>query len=350
MHWAKVRPHARFNLASSGAPDLNLDDLPKLDIGPELTSPHAYGFLPLLEAVAVRYGVKADNVATAIGTSQANHLALAALIEAGDDVLMEWPGYEPLVATARFLGASLRFFDRAPEGGFKVDAGAVGKLITPETRAIVLTNPHNPSGAFTDDDTLRTIGAAAALVQARVLVDEAYLDVVPGSRSCVHLGRNFVATGSLTKCYGLSGLRCGWVLSDAQTTSRIWRLYDLFEASRVYWAERMSAHLFPHLEPLLERTRGLVERNRAALHALYDRSPDVDGIRDGQGTIAFARLKRGSVEQLCKLLHEHYEVAVVPGHFFGRDDHFRVGLARDPETFAEGLERIEAALMELRQG
>src|SRR5215471_16086425 len=125
MHWAKVRPLARFNLASSGAPDLDLDDLPKLDIGAELTSPYAYGYPPLLEAIAARYGATPENIATAIGTSQANHLAIAALIEPGDEVLAEWPGYEPLVATAKFLGASLSFFDRAPERGFAIDTDAL---------------------------------------------------------------------------------------------------------------------------------------------------------------------------------------------------------------------------------
>src|SRR5215471_15580940 len=166
MHWAKVRPLARFNLASSGAPDLNLDDLPKLDIGPELTSPHAYGYPPLLEAIAARYGANLQNVATAIGTSQANHLAIAALIEPGDEVLAEWPGYEPLVATARFLGASLRFFERSAERDFAIDADDVARLIAPKTRLVVLTNPHNPSGAFTDDATLTRIAAAAERVGA----------------------------------------------------------------------------------------------------------------------------------------------------------------------------------------
>ena len=346
MHWAKVRPHARFNLASSGARDLNRDHLPKLDIGPELTSPHAYGYPPLLEAIAARYGANPENVATSIGTSQANHLAIAALIEPGDDVLAEWPGYEPLVATARFLGASLRFFERSAERGFAIDADEVRRLITPKTRLVLLTNPHNPSGAFTDDATLARIGVAAERMGAHLLLDEAYLDVAPNARSSFHLGPNFVATASLTKCYGLSGLRCGWILADKETATRIWRLYDLFEASRVYWAEKMSAAVFPHLDKLLERTRSLVARNRTALHALYDRSADVEGIRNGEGTIAFPRLTRGNVEAFAKLLHERYEVAIVPGHFFGRDDHFRIGLARDPEIFAQGLNRIEAVLAE----
>jgi aspartate/methionine/tyrosine aminotransferase len=290
------------------------------------------------------------DVAPAIGTSQANHLSLAALIEPGDEVLAEWPGYEPLVATARFLGAQVRFFERSAERGFAIEPRDIVRLIRPDTRLIILTNPHNPSGAFTDDATLMRIGAIAERVGAHVLVDEAYLDVAPNARSSFHLGPNFVATGSLTKCYGLSGLRCGWVLAGEETVGRIWRLYDLFEASRVCWAEKMSAAMFPHLDSLLERTRGLVAQNRRTLHSLYDRSEDVDGIRDGEGTIAFPRLNRRDVEDFAKLLHERYEVAIVPGHFFGRDDHFRIGLARDPKIFSEGLDRLEAALMELRKG
>jgi aspartate/methionine/tyrosine aminotransferase len=349
MHWAKVRPPARFNLASSGAPDLTLADLPPLDVGPGLTSPHAYGYPPLMDAIAARYGASAENVVTATGTSMANHLAIAALIGHGDDVLMEWPGYEPLVATARFLGASVRFFQRGPEQGFAVDAAELARLLTHKTRLIVLTNPHNPSGALIGEDELTRIGAVAAKVRAHVLVDEAYLDVVAGARSAFHSGPQFVATSSLAKSYGLSGLRCGWILCEQETAQRIWRLYDLFEASPVYLAERTSHALFPYLDRVLERTRGLIERNRRTLHALYDRSEDVAGIRTGEGSIAFPKVLRGDADRLCKLLIERYEVAVAPGRFFGLEYHFRIGLARDPEMFVQGIERLEAALNEVRR-
>src|SRR5262249_19041813 len=161
---------------------------------------------------------------TAMGTSMANHLAMAALVSPGDEVLIERPAYEPLVALARYLGAHVTRFERPFESGFAVDPDIVAAALTPRTKLVVLTNLHNPSGAFTDEATLTRVGEAARSVGARVLVDEAYLDAVFDelARTALRLGPTFVVTGSLTKVYGLSGLRCGWILAETSLARQIW--------------------------------------------------------------------------------------------------------------------------------
>ena len=230
IEWAKLESTARWNLATSGLPHLSAEDIGGWPEATALTGANGYGYLPLLERIAAHHAVRPSQVVTATGCSMANFLALAALLSPGDEVLIERPTYDPLLLAASHLGARIVRFDRPAEDGFRIDEAAVAGAITRRTRVIVLANLHNPSSQQTPNDVLARVGEAAARVGARVLVDEVYLDTVfdeaPGS--CVHLGPAFVATGSLTKAYGLSALRCGWIIADNELARRIWRLNDLY--------------------------------------------------------------------------------------------------------------------------
>jgi aspartate/methionine/tyrosine aminotransferase len=351
MLWAKTRSHARFTLATSGVPNVALSELPFSAGDLELTTVDGYGYPPLLEAIAARYGVAAENVVTAAGTSMANHLAMAALVAPGDEVVMERPVYDPILSAARYLGAEVRFFERRPEDAYRVDPDAVARAVTPRTRLVVVTNLHNPSGALEGEAALARVGEVARRAGARVLVDEVYLDAVYDDtpRSAFHLGPGFVVTNSLTKVYGLSGLRCGWVLADAETARRMWLLGDLFAASPVHVAEGLSVAAFGHLARLRERGRALVDANRRALYELYDARDDLEAPRFAWGTTSVPRDVGGGVPRLCEVLRERYETTVVPGAFFGLEDHFRIGLAVDTSVFAAGLERLAAALDRVRE-
>src|SRR5262249_9329557 len=142
----------------------------------ELTGPPGYAWPPLVDALARKCGVAPDCVAVAGGASMANHLAMAALLEPGDEVLIERPAYEPLLALASYLSADIKPFDRRADDGFRIDPDVVARAITPRTRLVVLTNLHNPTSVMTDEPTLRAVGEIARSVGARVLCDEVYLD------------------------------------------------------------------------------------------------------------------------------------------------------------------------------
>ncbi|HKR12634.1 MAG TPA: aminotransferase class I/II-fold pyridoxal phosphate-dependent enzyme, partial [Pyrinomonadaceae bacterium] len=138
MHWAKTQSVARFNLATSGLGNLSLRDLRGVSLDDlELTS-GGYGYKPLKQALAARYRVDVSSIVTAAGTSFANHLAIAALIEPGDEVLFEEPAYEPMLATALYLGADIKRFQRNFEDEFQVSAKEIDALATERTRLIVL--------------------------------------------------------------------------------------------------------------------------------------------------------------------------------------------------------------------
>lgn len=347
LRWAKTRTPARFDLTSSGVPYLPLRDLPVTIDDLEISGTGAYGYPPLLQAIAARYRVDEACVVAAMGTSMANHLALAATVQPGDQVLMEHPTYEPLIAVAHWLGAEVRHFDRRAGDGFRLDPAEVERGMTDRTRAIVITNLHNPSSALADDDAMRQVGEIAARAGAYVIVDEVYLDALWESppRTCVHLGDRFISTNSLTKVYGLNGLRCGWVLAEPTLAERMWRLTELFNNHGVYAAERLGLIALRNLDAITRRSRALLDANAAALNDFYRvHASFLDAAPHVHGTVSFPRLRGGGVDEFCDLLMQGYDTAVVPGRFFGAPDHLRMGLGVDPEVFRAGLDRLGRAL------
>jgi hypothetical protein len=348
MNFAKVGPRATYNLASSGVADSALLDL---DLAPGdlvLHGASTYGYGPLIERVAARFGIPTECVAMpGGGCSFANHLACAAILAPGDEVLVEEPTYELLTSTLAYLGADIRRFQRSREDGWRLDPETVALAITPKTRLVVLTNLHNPSGALADPTAMQAVAAAAARVGALVLVDEVYLELMFQDGTAFTAFRpdaNIVVTSSLTKAYGLTGLRCGWILAPATLAERMRRLNDLFGVHPPHISERMAVVAFKRLEHFRARASALIDPNRAAYRAILGGHPGLDQIVFDQGTTVFPRVQAGNVEALVERLKTRFDTHVVPGRFFSRPDHIRIGLAGDVAMTRAGLERIAEAL------
>jgi aspartate/methionine/tyrosine aminotransferase len=351
MHWAKTRPKAKYDLALSGILNLPIAELAVDRNDLELHGANAYGYSPLVEAIAKHRRVTAENVVTVTGgTSMANHLAMAALIDHGDEVLIEQPTYDPLLAVAEHLGANIKRFPRRFEHGFKIDLAELKKQITAGTRLIVLTNLHNPSSALVDDITLKKIGELAQSVNASVLVDEVYLEAMFESSPApaTSLGSQFIVTSSLTKGYGLSGLRCGWILAEPQFAENIRRLDDIFAASAPHVMERLSITALIQLPRIAARAKSILDANRKTLSAFFDSRDDIQAVPTKFGTTSFPQMPVVDVERLCALLLEKYQTAVVPGRFFESPQHVRIGMCCEPELFEHGIARLGSALDELR--
>jgi aspartate/methionine/tyrosine aminotransferase len=349
MNWAKTSSMARFNLATSGIPNLSIRNLRVSLDDLEITN-GGYGYGPLIERIGARYGVDRDSIVTAAGTTFANHLAMAALVRPGDEVLFESPAYEPMLATVRYLGADVKRFFRRFDNGFSVSAEEIERSVSPKSRLIVITNLHNPSGVLTDNETLKQIGETARRVGARVLVDEVYIETLFESspRTSFHLGKEFVVTSSLTKAFGLSGLRCGWIFAEPELAHRMWLLNDLFASTPVHAGERLSVLALDQLAELGARAKSLLDRNRDLLNAFLDTRDDLETVRPEFATVMFPRVRGGNADQLCRLLREKYETSVVPGTFFELPAHFRVGITVETDVLEAGLERLGKALDEMR--
>lgn len=348
MHFAKYGAGARYSLASSGVLDCTLADLGVSLDDLALHGPNAGGWAPLVERVAGRFGVDpACVVMPGGGASFANHLVMAALVAPGDEVVVEDPGYELLVSTLGYLQAQVRTFERRPEAGWRLDPERVAQVITPRTRLVVLTNLHNPTGAFADDDAVQRIAAQARAVGAHVLVDEVYRELTfsgDAAQTAFRPGGAVVVTSSLTKAYGLSGLRCGWILAPAPLAERMRRLNDLYGVAPPHVAERLALPAFDRLPALRERALATIEQNRVAYREVLGAHPRLEQTLFDQGATVFPRLIGGDVDVLFARMRAEFDVSFVPGRFFGRPDHMRIGLTGAPEPTRIALERLAAAL------
>jgi aspartate/methionine/tyrosine aminotransferase len=353
MHWAKQHAAARYNLANSGLLGCTREELEIHPGDVELNGPNSQGYRPLLEAIGERYGVDASRVVPAPGTSGANFLAFAALIEPGDEVLVEQPAYEPLLAALGWLGARLRRFHRRFQDRWAWDPAEVGAELAAgggRVRLIVLTNPHNPSGLRAGAAAIAEIGALAERHGALVLVDEVYNDLwegTAGAASHVHAGPHFLATGSLTKCYGLSGLRCGWVLAPPALAERMRRIHDFMAATLSMPSDGLALAAFRQLPRLAARARSLTEPNqRLVQDFLAAQREHLAAHLAERAMMVFPRLLH---EEDSQPLHDRLrrlETSIVPGRFFDEPRHFRLGFAVRPEDIAQGLRHLAQALAE----
>jgi aspartate/methionine/tyrosine aminotransferase len=337
MHWAKTQSRARYNLATSGVgafPLAELGPLPPLEINGD----NSYGYLPLKQAIGLKCGVDPDCVVTSEGTSMANYLAFATLLDPGDEVLIEHPTYGLLTDALQYIGAEVRRFHRREESGWAIDVDEVRRAITPRTKLIVLSNLHNPTSVLTPESTLRALGDLGP----RVLVDEVYLDAVYDNtpRTAFLLGAQFVVTNSLTKVYGVSGIRCGWILAEPDLARRMWRLNDLFAATPVHPGQLLSVAVLNNLAIPRERAQRVVEADRKVLAEFLDRSSGVSAARTDWGTTCFLRLVNGNVDEFLATLRADQETSAVPGRFFEMPDYFRIGMGVNSEMFAEGISRV----------
>jgi aspartate/methionine/tyrosine aminotransferase len=350
MQWAKQRPSVTYDLALSGILNLPFPELEATIDDLDLNGDNSYGYGPLVDALAEHCKVPPEQVVTISGgTSMANHLAMAAAIEHGDEILIEQPTYEPLLALAEYFGLKIKRFPRRFENDYVIDVDDVAAGVSEQTRLIVLTNLHNPSSVLTDEATLQSIGEIAESVGARVLVDEVYLEAMfeNAPRSAVQLGPQFIGTSSLTKGYGLSGLRCGWILAEPELAERMRLLHDVFGSIGPQPAERLSVVALRKLPKFIARASDILESNRAMLNDFLDSREELAGSRSELGTTSFPTLLKGRVENLWDLLYEKYDTSFVPGRFFEAPQHLRLGMCCQPELFETAVERLGSALDEL---
>jgi aspartate/methionine/tyrosine aminotransferase len=359
-----------FPLTSSGLESIDLARFPVLleDLTADLTGdpalsvPGNYGYEPVQEALALHTGADPACIVPAGGASMSNHLAMAAVLtQPGDQVLIESPSYPLLFDTARYLLTDVHSFDREPVD-YSVDPDRISAVIEGRMRGaerlrrlrlIVLTNLHNPSSALLDSETLREIGEIAERHGARVLVDETYLAAMLENtpRSAFFLGPTFITTNSLTKVYGLSGLRCGWILAQPALARQIWQMVDLFDVNPPHIAQRLSVVALRELargedSAIRRNARELLCRNIELLNRFLSSRDDLCVRLHSHGTTSFPRLTRGTAGELVALA-ERRGTSITDGRFFEAPEHFRIGIGARSDVVEEGLARLGDALDEL---
>lgn len=354
ISWAKSMPRADINLARSGI-DACPPALLRLRASDLVTSlPVKYGYAPLLEAIGRRYRVAANRVLTLSGgTSFANYVACAAALDdapRGSEVLVERPTYEPLWRIPRALGYRVRRFDRVLDDEFAIDLDRFARAITPRTRLAIVSNLHNPSGARIPRSVLRKMASLLARVGARLLVDEVYLECLFGARpqSCVHAGPNVLTTNSLTKAYGLDGLRAGWILGPTPLIRRAGRINDYMTNNGVAPGEQMTLAAFRQHRAIDRRAHGILDRNLDRVRRYFERESRFCVYIPEGGNVMFPKLPASiGGDRFAAHLITRYSTLVVPGRFFESPQHVRISFGCAPAKLDRGLANLSRALDDL---
>jgi aspartate/methionine/tyrosine aminotransferase len=349
LAWAKnaLSHPAPISLINSGVSTLLSD----LDVDPQsvLTTEVAHhGDTQIRTAIANRYGVSEDEVFSVLGTSMGLFLASGAVLGPGEEALVERPGYESLSRVVEAHGGGAVYFPRREVAGWTLEPEQVFSCWTSETRLILVSDPHNPTGQPAGDDALREVGEEAGRRGALLLVDEVYRDIRPGPvGTSRHLGEAVIAVSSLTKVYGLGGLRAGWVLAPPEIVARLQDMINVLEAVDPEPSVPFIRGAFRKADSLLERSRALAEEGWRVVEDWMGGHGTPRIIRPQAGIFAWVVLPEGisGTEAADRLLEEG--VGVTPGRFFGDDTGFRFTFGiGNPELLREGLDAFGRVLGE----
>jgi len=354
MRWAKALPRRRYALASSGVPMAGADVFDPRTARIALDVHDAYGLDSLIEAIGRRYGAAPDRVLPLLGASTANFIALGCVLQRRDRVLIEHPVYEPLLRVADFFELNVMPLQRRPENHFRFDPDTVEAELSRGTKAVLLSDLHNPSGVLCSEEDLRALANLTASHGAYLIVDEVYRDYAVINRqvpqtTAAALGDHVIVTNSLTKVYGLGALRAGWMLASPAVIERARDLLDHLCVINPTPSQQLAVAAFEQLDRLAERTRRLYEAGYPVYRAWLDSRDDVVGYGNDGAVFEFPRIVGMSdTLPLCQMLAGEYDTSIVPGHFFGEAGHVRISFTLAPDLLTEGLDRISVALDRLR--
>ena len=361
MAWAHVEglrsPH---RLSQSGMPAPPADFLAgrAADTAADLEHPCAAA-QPAWEArLAARLGVAPERVLATIGASAAMQQVAQALFRPGSRVVTERPSYEPFRALPPLAGAELRVVDRRPEDGWALDVERVAAELAgcgPGAPGhVFVANPHNPTGACLGADELRALAAVARRAGGVLVSNETYMEYLPEERR-VHacaLEPDAVTIGTLTKAYGLGALRAGWIALGSGLADLRPRLQDACYLGYVdppTAALRLALDAVEHLPRLHAIYRELRAASRPLLAAWLEDTPEVEGRAPEHGVIAFPRVVGvDDTAALARHLADRHGVDVVPGEYFGRPGHLRVGFGLPPAALVPALESLAAGIRSFR--
>jgi len=306
---------------------------------------------PLLrEAIARRWGAgDPERVMATHGSNEAIFLALNALLAPGDEVVILDPIYPQFYSIAESLGARLKTWRLRAELGFRPDVGEARSLIGPRTKAVVVNFPHNPTGASLTREEQAELIAAASEVGAYLVWDAAFAELTYDSEPLPDptlFYERAVSTGTLSKGYGLPGLRVGWCLAPPEVLERCALLRDHINLHLSPLVELVARRAVEHADVLCGIRLRQARANLAFLSEWAARSAELVEFTPPRGGVcAFPRLRgMADTEAFCHQLARARRVLLVPGRCFNAPGHVRLGFGGRAAALEEGLRRLSAQL------
>jgi len=358
--WENV---VEVNLSESGVLPLTLGELlgmAGLELGAiadtPINYPQANGTIELRERISAMYpGTTPDDVLVTVGAAEANYLALTTLLEPGDEAVILLPNYMQVWGIAKNRGVRVRECHLSEELGWAPDLAALEEAAGPRTKLIAVCNPNNPTGRIMTTAEMDAVVRVAARSGAWLLADEVYrgAERETDEEAPSFHGRydKVLAQGSLSKAYGLPGLRIGWSVGPAATLDEMWARHEYTTISTTALANRLAAlALSEEVRPkILARTRRFIREGFPVLEAWMGSHGDMFRCVPPQAAaIAFVRYRlAANSTRLVERMRDERSVLIVPGDHFGLDGHLRISFGLPHDYLRGGLERIHQTLVEL---
>ena len=361
---SKFEQDVEFNLTESNVHPMSLSELLSDDpdyinhlLATDLDYPHVNGIPELRENIAALYdGATADNVLVTVGAIEANYNAIRTLLAAGDEIVMMLPNYMQIWGIAKNNNFRLRTLHLLEENGWAPDLDELQEKVTKNTKLIAVCNPNNPTGYILTENEMDAIVNAAERVGAWILADEVYngTERLINDQTPSFYGRydKILAVGSMSKAYGLPGLRIGWVLGPIDTIDNIWARHEYTTISATMLSNKLAAiALSPKVRPrIIKRTRKFIRNGYLVLQSWMDNHKNTFSFIPPQAAaILFLRyhLDINSTE-FAERLRKEKNVLIIPGDFFGMDKFLRIGFGLPQDYLTQALSRIHELIMELK--
>jgi len=350
--WIKRLPDTLINLTSSRIPCY--EKLSELDIDSgnlPLSGGNLYGYPPLKEVIADRFGTSSDRIAITPGASMANFVLCTVLTKSDRRIMIETPVYQPFVSVAKAVTEiePLRL-KRKHSNNYHLLTEDLKKSIVSPVSLLMLSNLHNPSGVYDEQESINQIADIIAAQNGCVLVDEVFLPFIEGGdKQCAALQHDkIITTGSLSKVWSLSNLRVGWVIAPYEIVRRIEHTMDYMHAVQPIITEHLAWIVLSDKtmrEQLLHRARTIASENWKLVYSYLNDISEFDFIQPDGGISVLVRFADGRDSlPFTDHLRKEYNTVVVPGKYFEVDDGFRISFGVDKETVREGMEAIVKAL------
>lgn len=349
------------DIAESGILPMSLDDIYHLvpsDVGARLERAlhgttlgysEARGSIELRTSLANTYArATADDIFVTTGAIEANFLLFNTLLEPGDHVVAVSPAYQQLHSVPRALGADVDLWSVVQEDGFAYDLDQLEALVRDDTKLIVINSPHNSTGAMLDADQLQQVIAIADRVGAWILSDEAYrwLEHPGGAKLPAPLHDSYdraISVGTVSKPFGVPGLRIGWFAANSEIAARAWSIRDYVSLSPAKMSDMIARVVIDEREHILPRNDQIITENLATANDFFERNADlVSWTPPRAGLLAMLRYNLDiPSKELSDRLASEVRVMLAPGSSFGIEHHLRIGIGQRQDIFAEGLRRTE---------
>jgi aspartate/methionine/tyrosine aminotransferase len=347
----------KYDIGESAVKYLTYDQL-GIDFG---KLPIRYGYHrgrpDLRELLAPAYpGLTADNILVTSGGSEANFAIVSTLVKPGDHVVIEHPNYTSLYEVPRSMGCDVSLFTLRFEDRFKPNLDTLAKMITPGTKLVSLTHPNNPTGSMITEEELEEVIDLVERKKTILMFDETYRDMAIENRlpSAAPMSDRAVIISSMSKCYGLPGIRIGWLATrNRHILDSVLAIREQLSITNSAFGEEAAVQVLRRKDEFLERAKNHVKLNLAIVSEWMENQDKFEWVFPEAGVVSFPRIQpdvRVDPEILWRLLAEKYKTFIIPGRCFEMDNrHFRLGFGGTPEEIRIGLGNLLAALGELEE-